>query len=184
MMRNLYCFIALLFLSFSAVAQSVDTARKDTSKRFMIIDAKSISKNEKVLYVIDGVIFKGHVKQINPQDIVKVNVLKDAQAKTIYGSRGANGVIVITTRQFVINQYHKKFIAFSKSYSDYLKAHENKDGDLNYILNGFPLEGKMDEIIERLYEIPSEDIRNVTFLDNSKNSTPVKSALIITAIKK
>lgn len=183
MMRNLYCFITLLFLSFSAVAQSVDTARKDTSKQLIFLDATS-KNTSKPLYVIDGVIFKDHVKQINPQDIVKVNVLKDAQAKIIYGKRGANGVIVITTRQFVINQYHKKFVAFSKSYSDYLKAHENKDGDLNYILNGFPLEGKMDEIIERLYEIPSEDIRNVTFLDNSKNSTPVKSALIITAIKK
>jgi TonB-dependent SusC/RagA subfamily outer membrane receptor len=182
-MRNLYCFIASLFLSFSAVAQGVDTGRKDTSKQLIFLDATS-KNTSKPLYVIDGVIFKDHVKQINPQDIVRVTVLKDAQAKTIYGSRGANGVIVITTRQFVINQYHKKFVAFSKSYSDYLKAHENKDGDLNYILNGFPLEGKMDEIIERLYEIPSEDIRNVTFLDNSKNSTPVKSALIITAIKK
>ena len=178
-----YCFIALVFLSFSAVAQSVDTVRKDTSKQLIFLDARS-KNTSKPLYVIDGVIFKDHLKEIDPHDILKVDVLKDIQAKNKYGSRGANGVILITTRQFVINQYHKKFVVFSKSYSDYLKTHENKDGDFNYILNGFPLKGDPDEIIERLAEIPSEDINNVTFLDKSKTHQLVKSALIITALKK
>jgi len=183
MMRNLYCSIVLLFLCGTALSQSVDTTHKDTSKRRIFHDATS-KNTSNPLYVIDGVIFKDHVKEIDPLDIVKVDVLKDIQAKNIYGSRGANGVIVITTRQFLINKYHKKFIAFSKSYSDYLKTHENKDGDFNYILNGFPLGGKPDEIIERLYEINSEDIQSVTFLDKSKNPELVKSALIITAIRK
>ncbi|SHM47085.1 TonB-dependent outer membrane receptor, SusC/RagA subfamily, signature region [Mucilaginibacter sp. OK098] len=181
-MRNLYCFIALLFLSYSAVAQSADTARKDTSKHMIFLDAPS-KNTSKPLYVIDGVIFKDHVKEIDPLDIVKIDVLKGPQAKSIYGSRGANGVIVITTRQFVINKCHKKFVAFSKSYSDYLRTHENKDGDFNYILNGFPLAGTPDEIIEKLHEVSSEDIISVTFLDKNKNPELVKSALIITAIK-
>lgn len=183
MTKSLYCFIALLFLCGTALAQGVDTTHKDTSKHMIFLDAPS-KNTSKPLYVIDGVIFKDHVKEIDPLDIVKIDVLKDTQAKNIYGSRGANGAIVITTRQFVINKYHKKFVAFSKSYSDYLRNHENKDGDFNYILNGFPLAGTPDGIIEKLYEVPSEDIISVTFLDKNKNPELVKSALIITAIKK
>ena len=51
--------------------------------------------------VIDGFPYgdAGDLKQINPQDIVSMEVLKDASASAIYGSRGANGVILITTRK-------------------------------------------------------------------------------------
>ena len=41
----------------------------------------------------------GDLKQINPADIVNIEVLKDASASAIYGSRGANGVIMVTTKR-------------------------------------------------------------------------------------
>ncbi|NTS39665.1 SusC/RagA family TonB-linked outer membrane protein [Flavisolibacter sp. BT320] len=58
----------------------------------------SVNGNRDPLYVVDGVPFTGFVSSINPNDIATMTVLKDAAATAIYGSRGANGVIVITTR--------------------------------------------------------------------------------------
>ena len=59
----------------------------------------SVSGNREPLYVLDGVPFTGNVSAINPDDIESMNVLKDAAATAIYGSRGANGVVLITTKK-------------------------------------------------------------------------------------
>lgn len=50
------------------------------------------------LYVVDGILTSA-IDNINPNDIVKIDVLKDASSLAIYGNRGANGVIIVTTRQ-------------------------------------------------------------------------------------
>ncbi len=60
----------------------------------------SIGGSNSPLYVMDGIpIESGYFQTINPEDIESVNVLKDASAKALYGSRGSNGVIVITTKK-------------------------------------------------------------------------------------
>ncbi|WP_188370672.1 SusC/RagA family TonB-linked outer membrane protein [Muriicola marianensis] len=60
----------------------------------------SINGNTQPLYIIDGVpVDQSNFRSLNPQDIASVSVLKDAGATAIYGNRGANGVIVIKTRQ-------------------------------------------------------------------------------------
>ncbi len=51
------------------------------------------------LIVLDGMIYNGDLSDINPQDIDKVDVMKDASSAAIYGSRGSNGVILITTKR-------------------------------------------------------------------------------------
>jgi TonB-linked SusC/RagA family outer membrane protein len=58
----------------------------------------SVNGNRSPLYVVDGVPFTGSLNSINPNDIQNTTVLKDAAATSIYGSRGANGVVVITTK--------------------------------------------------------------------------------------
>ncbi len=60
----------------------------------------SINGSNTPLYVMDGIpIESGYFQTINPEDIESMNVLKDASAKALYGSRGSNGVIVITTKK-------------------------------------------------------------------------------------
>ncbi|MEM7485742.1 MAG: SusC/RagA family TonB-linked outer membrane protein [Bacteroidota bacterium] len=59
----------------------------------------SINSSNEPLYVVDGVVFNGNINSINPQDIESLTVLKDASANALYGSRGANGVILITTKK-------------------------------------------------------------------------------------
>jgi len=59
----------------------------------------SITASNEPLYVIDGVIGVADINLINPNNIESLQVLKDASATAIYGSRGANGVILITTKR-------------------------------------------------------------------------------------
>lgn len=59
----------------------------------------SVNGNRDPLIVLDGVPFDGNVSAINPNDIENMTVLKDATATAIYGSRGANGVILIKTKR-------------------------------------------------------------------------------------
>lgn len=59
----------------------------------------SINAGNEPLYVIDGIIGAGDLTTINPGDIESVEVLRDASSTAIYGSRGANGVIMVTTKR-------------------------------------------------------------------------------------
>lgn len=54
--------------------------------------------------VLDNFIYEGDIKNINPNDIESVSILKDAAATSIYGAKGGNGVIVITTKKGKYNQ--------------------------------------------------------------------------------
>jgi len=59
----------------------------------------SINSGNEPLYVVDGFAGAGDLSSINPSDIQSIEVLKDASATAIYGSRGANGVILVTTKK-------------------------------------------------------------------------------------
>ncbi len=59
----------------------------------------SIKASQNPLYVVDGIPYDGNINAINPNDIESMTILKDASAGALYGSRGANGVIMITTKK-------------------------------------------------------------------------------------
>ncbi|MDR2121199.1 MAG: TonB-dependent receptor [Tannerella sp.] len=65
----------------------------------LIRGQKSISGSNDPLVVVDGVIFMGSINDLNPNDIATYDVLKDATSAAVYGSRSANGVIMITTKK-------------------------------------------------------------------------------------
>ncbi len=60
---------------------------------------RSLTASNEPLYVVDGVPIGGGIQDFNPQTIETIEVLKDAAATAIYGSRGANGVILVTTKK-------------------------------------------------------------------------------------
>ncbi len=71
---------------------------------------RSISAGQTPLYVVDGMVIQnGGIDNINPSDIETIDVLKDASATAIYGSRGANGVILITTKKGKEGQLHLNY---------------------------------------------------------------------------
>jgi TonB-linked SusC/RagA family outer membrane protein len=59
----------------------------------------SINAGNDPLYIVDGVPYSGDINNINPADIESMTVLKDAASNALYGARGANGVIMITTKK-------------------------------------------------------------------------------------
>ena len=59
----------------------------------------SINGSSAPLYIVDGVTYDGDISSIDPSDIASTTVLKDATATSLYGARGANGVIVINTKK-------------------------------------------------------------------------------------
>lgn len=96
--------------------------------KIRIRGGNSITGNSDPLYVIDGII-GGDIRTLNPNDIASMDILKDASSTAIYGSRGANGVVMVTTKSGKTGRNTLSFDAFysmdkvSKKY-DLLNAAE------------------------------------------------------------
>lgn len=75
--------------------------RPGTVGDIRIRGARSLTASSDPLYVVDGVplLSGAAIETLNPRDIESIDILKDASATAIYGSRGANGVIIVTTKQ-------------------------------------------------------------------------------------
>ncbi len=74
--------------------------RPGTVGSINIRGVRSLTASNSPLFVVDGIpLTTGGIDNINPQDIETIDVLKDASATAIFGSRGANGVIIVTTKQ-------------------------------------------------------------------------------------
>src|SRR5690606_28538076 len=65
----------------------------------MVRGQNSITANTSPLIVLDGVIFNGDLSEINMNDVATYDILRDASSAAIYGSRSANGVVIITTKR-------------------------------------------------------------------------------------
>ncbi|WP_036602067.1 TonB-dependent receptor [Olivibacter sitiensis] len=85
----------------SGVLVSQSSSRPGAAPSVLIRGKRSISASSDPLYVVDGIPITGGMAQISPNDIESMDVLKDASATAIYGARGSNGVIMITTKKGV-----------------------------------------------------------------------------------
>ena len=79
------------------ISSSGDPASEGSSIRIRGIG--SMSASNAPLYIVDGMPYDGKISDINPSDVESMSVLKDAAASAIYGARGANGVVLITTKR-------------------------------------------------------------------------------------
>lgn len=70
----------------------------DADIRIRVRGGGSITQDNSPLYIIDGVQVENGLNSISPQDIESIDVLKDAASTAIYGARGANGVVIVTTK--------------------------------------------------------------------------------------
>jgi TonB-linked SusC/RagA family outer membrane protein len=85
----------------SGVSVTRTNGRPGAGATIRIRGFSSIEGNSAPLYVVDGVPFTGDINAINPNDIASTTILKDASATAVYGARGANGVVLLTTRKGV-----------------------------------------------------------------------------------
>ena len=83
----------------AGVQMTTSTGTLGSTPSIVIRGHSSINAGNAPLYVVDGVPFDGDINNINPSDIESMTVLKDAASNALYGARGANGVIMITTKK-------------------------------------------------------------------------------------
>lgn len=88
----------------AGVNMQQNSSKPGSAMQIRIRGTRSLTADNNPLIVLDGIPFAGSISDINPSDIKSVDVLKDASATAIYGSRGANGVILVTTNKGRIGQ--------------------------------------------------------------------------------
>ncbi|MBQ3690317.1 MAG: TonB-dependent receptor [Bacteroidales bacterium] len=106
----------------AGVEMTQTSSKPGETMQIRIRGTRSLNASNDPLIVLDGIPFAGNLSDINPSDIKSLDILKDASATAIYGSRGANGVIIITTNrgsegqkaQFSYNGYYGVKKLFSK----------------------------------------------------------------------
>jgi len=93
--------------------------------KIQIRAASSISGDSNPLIVVDGYPISGSLATVNPNDIESLEVLKDAASAAIYGSRGANGVILITTKKGKAGKARLSYNAYASTSSRYVQDNIN-----------------------------------------------------------
>ena len=83
----------------AGVQMTTSSGSLGSSPSIMIRGISSINAGNSPLFIVDGVPYSGDMDNINPNDIESMTVLKDAASNALYGARGANGVIMITTKK-------------------------------------------------------------------------------------
>ncbi|WP_090972872.1 SusC/RagA family TonB-linked outer membrane protein [Parapedobacter composti] len=87
-----------------------ESGRATSGSSILLRGNRSLTAGSTPLYIIDGI--PGNITNLNPNDIESIDVLKDASSTAIYGSAGANGVIIITTKQAKEGQVNIDFDAY------------------------------------------------------------------------
>ena len=83
----------------AGVDMTQTSSKPGANMQIRIRGTRSLTASNDPLIVLDGIPFMGNLSDINPSDIKSMDILKDASSTAIYGSRGANGVILITTNK-------------------------------------------------------------------------------------
>ncbi len=107
----------------AGVLMTQTSSKPGEEMQIRIRGQRSLSASNDPLIVLDGIPFMGQLSDINPTDIKSMDILKDASATAIYGSRGANGVIIITTVKGIqgtpAKVNYNGYISFKKVFSKY-----------------------------------------------------------------
>jgi TonB-linked SusC/RagA family outer membrane protein len=96
------------------VEMSPTSSQPGATLQIRIRGTRSLTASNDPLVVLDGIPFAGSISDIDPDNIKSVDILKDASATAIYGSRGANGVIIVTTNRG--NRGQKAKISYNSYY--------------------------------------------------------------------
>ena len=97
----------------AAGVQVISSGAPGSNPTIVIRGGNSITAGNDPLYVIDGFVGAGNLNSINPNDIESMQILRDASSTAIYGARGTNGVVLITTKK---GKQGKPTVSFKSSY--------------------------------------------------------------------
>ena len=99
------------------------SSQPGAAMQIRIRGTRSLTASNDPLVVLDGIPFAGSINDIDPNDVKSIDILKDASATAIYGSRGANGVILVTTFKGTRGQKarisYNSYFGIKKTFSKY-----------------------------------------------------------------
>lgn len=162
--------------------------------QFRIRGAASLFANNQPLVVVDGIPITGSINNINPAEIESFTVLKDASSTSLYGSRAANGVVMITTKRGVEGKSNLRFDAnygiqtipmsgrydlmnaqefaeFMNEYHEDRVKYENYKGKLNDVYKDPASLGEGTDWFDVLTRNAPMQSYNITFTNGSKRSS-------------
>ena len=131
----------------AGVLMTQTSSQPGAEMQIRIRGQRSLNASNDPLIVLDGIPFMGNLSDINPADTKSMDILKDASATAIYGSRGANGVIIITTVKGAQGSPAKvsynAYMGFKKVFHKYpmmnteeyvkMRNYANEHGSSNYV---------------------------------------------------
>lgn len=156
--------------------------------KILVRGVSSISAGSEPLYIVDGMPME-NIKNLNMNDVESIDVLKDASATAIYGSRGANGVVILTTKRGIKGQpvisfdFYTGFQKVSKIREQlnakqmaqyYFDGIKNANLDKANDISGNPLNWKIPVAIEALDVIEGRNTRDVNALDYVLRTAPLQ----------
>jgi len=137
----------------------------------VMVKAQNLTDNQP-LFVVDGKPVEWQkpnaLSEINPNDIESLTVLKDASATAIYGSRGAYGVVLVSTKAFVLKNAQSKLGNFSKQYKRYM-ADNAGASDITYAIDGKELVDTTMIIPRDVIKLSEKSIQKVEFSKPKRN---------------
>lgn len=148
------------------------------SPSVLVRGQRSLAASNSPLIILDGVIFPGNLNEINTQDIASFDILMDASAAAIYGSRAANGVIIITTK---VGKSGKPTITFTNNYGiqSWTRKPDMRMGDdfIKWRTDNRRLAGQADLSVQKVLD-PKEVIaynagQSINWLDEITQFAPL-----------
>lgn len=150
----------------------------------MLVKAQAGMGNQP-LFVVDGVAMEGQsniLSSINPNDIESLTILKDLSSTALYGSRGANGVVLVSTKVFAVKNAQKKLSTFSKQYRRYLKSNTDVR-NITYAINGKVLVDTTMSIPRDVISLLEKSIQKVEFDKPKRDKKGVVSITTLQSVK-
>jgi TonB-linked SusC/RagA family outer membrane protein len=98
--------------SVAGVTVTTAGAGAEPTLNILVRGRNSISASTDPLIVVDGIPYNGGLADLNPEDIQSIEVLKDASATAIYGTRGSNGVVLVTSRKGVVGKPRMRYTGY------------------------------------------------------------------------
>jgi len=144
---------------------------------FKIVLAQIPSVDTKALIIFNEKPYKDGMNKINPNDIEDINIVTPKDGLRIYGEAGRYGVILIITKQFMIDAFERRLARVSKEYRHYWSMHPQGE-NITYVLNGDTINRNLLGAAIILYPVTLGNFGKVDVRSPKTGDTTIKKIIV------
>lgn len=151
-----------------------------TNDRLIIKNGNIVMPSKDSLYILDGeVVNKSKIATLNAIDIAEISILNDEKSSALYGTLGARGAVLVSTKKYEIKTYQNKFSEYSPQYKKFLAEVNHEDGSILYVINGAEINSDNMKV-SKLFAAAQKKIKRVHFIENGQGTYIDTIKVIIT----